>query len=132
MQPFHLNQATVNFFDLGQTTRLYAEVMGLWLHYRSFLGNPYVEVRYEDLVADVEGRVRALLAFVGLEWDAEVLRFHEHVRERDVKTPSYSGVASPICAHAVGQWRNYRAQVEPVAAMLRPFVEAFGYEHDEA
>ncbi|RMF84793.1 MAG: sulfotransferase, partial [Nitrospirae bacterium] len=128
MQPFHLNQANVNFLDLERTARLYAAVMELWFHYREALGNPYLELRYEELVADPEGRARELLAFLGLPWDEAVLRFHELGRE--VRTPSYAAVASPIYREAVGRWRHYREQLAPVAGILQPFVEAFGYESE--
>jgi hypothetical protein len=37
----------------------------------------YAEVRYEDLVADPEGECRRLCHFLGVEFDAAMLRFHE-------------------------------------------------------
>jgi tetratricopeptide (TPR) repeat protein len=128
MQSLLLNQAMVNFLELERTARLYAATMKLWLHYRSFLKLPFLELRYEDLVADLPGQARRLLEFVGLEWDEEVLRFFHHARERDITTPSYSAVASGIYDHAVGRWHNYEKQLVPVKEILAPFVEAFGYK----
>ncbi len=130
MQSFHLNQANVNFLDLERTARLYKAVMELWMHYRSFITNPFFELRYEDLVADPEGRARALLEFVGLPWDDRVLRFYEQAGEHEVRTPSYSGVASPIYRQAVGRWRSYRGEMEGVLDTLSQFVEAFGYAEE--
>lgn len=58
---------------------------GEWRRYveaaRSLAGGPtaerYHEVRYEALVADPEGTLRPLFAFLGEPWDPVVLRFDE-------------------------------------------------------
>jgi hypothetical protein len=39
-------------------------------------------VRYEDLVSDPEAQLRRLCEFCGLEWDAEMLHFHERAASR--------------------------------------------------
>ncbi len=127
MRAFVPNQAMVNFLDLKRTARFYAAAMDLWFHYRDALPLDYLEVRYEDLVADLEGGVRRLLDFLGLPWDDAVLHFYEQAGKRDVTTPSYASVASPIYQHAVGRWRSYEKQLAPILPALAPYVEAFGY-----
>jgi hypothetical protein len=42
----------------------------------------YIEVRYEDLVADPEPQLRRLCEFCGLDWDPDMLRFHERAAAR--------------------------------------------------
>ncbi len=121
------NEAMIHFTDIERTGRLYAAVMGLWLHYRDNLPLAFREQRYEDLVEDFEGQTRALLDFFGLEWTPTVLRFHEQVGERDVCTPSYAAISNPVSNKAVGRWRNYRNQLQPLMQYLDPFVEEFGY-----
>jgi hypothetical protein len=49
---------------------------------------------YENLLADPEGEVRALLAFCGLPYDAACLRFHE--TRRNVRTLSGAQVREPL------------------------------------
>ena len=127
MQPFLPNQAMVNFLTLDQTARFYAAVMDLWRHYRSELGLNYIEVRYEDLVEQFEPTARRLVDFVGEPWDDAVMKYFEHARTRNVRTPSYAAVASPIYSRAVGRWRHYHAQMEPVLEILQPYVAEFGY-----
>lgn len=59
--------------DLGSYTR---DIVSLCDHWRSLyagLGVAVYEVRYEDLVARTDPTVRALLEFVGLEFDAKCL-----------------------------------------------------------
>lgn len=124
---FMLNQAMVNFLDLHRTAKLYAATMDLWLHYRSFIQLPFLEVRYEDLVTDMEFWSRRLVEFAGLEWDDKILKFYDHARERGVKTPSYSAVASPIYDQSVGRWLHYQDELRPILPVLQRFIEAFGY-----
>ena len=127
MQPFLPNQAMVNFLTLDQTARFYVAVMDLWRHYRATLGLACLEVRYEDLVEHFEPSARRLVDFIGEPWDDAVLKYFEHARTRDVSTPSYTAVASPIYTRSIGRWRHYRAQMEPVLEVLRPYVAEFGY-----
>ena len=128
MQSFELNQAMVNFLDLETTTRLYAEVMGLWCHYRTVLQLDAFVYRYEDLVENVENMARKLLDFLGEEWNPTVLCFHEIAKTRYANTPSYQNVTQPIYRKAVGRWRAYNDQLAPHLSVLQPFLEEFGYK----
>ncbi|HEY8467829.1 MAG TPA: sulfotransferase [Solirubrobacterales bacterium] len=42
----------------------------------------YMEIRYEDLVTDTEATVRRVCSFIGLDFDPEMLRYHERAEER--------------------------------------------------
>jgi DNA-binding transcriptional ArsR family regulator len=42
----------------------------------------YLEIRYEDLIADTEATLRRVCEFIELEWDAAVLTYHERAAER--------------------------------------------------
>ena len=62
------NQFTHGFFcayDLETAARHYVRVMDLVQHYRAEMTLRYLPIRYEDIVADQEASVRAMLAFVG-------------------------------------------------------------------
>ena len=128
MQAFEANAATVHFNDLGAAARLYAEVMGLWLELREGAGLDALAFRYEDLVDDPAATVGAICAHLDLDYRDDMLGFHR--RRRPVATPSYRDVAEPVYARAAGRWRNYRAQLSGVQAILAPFVAAFGYPDD--
>ncbi len=128
MQSFEANEAMVHFHSVASAARLYAAVMDLWLEAREAIGEPYLEYRYEDLTADFEGTVREVLAFLGQEWDEGVLRFQEGARKRAISTPSYERVVSAIDRKAVARWRKYEAHMGEALAILRPYVEAFGYD----
>ena len=62
-------------------------------HYRS-IGIPFLEIRYEDLVADQEGKSRKVLEYIGAPWDAACLQHHKS--DRVVKTTTYEQVTQKI------------------------------------
>ena len=90
--------------------------------------NPWLEVRYEDMVDDLESVARRTLGFLGVPWDARVLGFDEHARQKAVRSPTYADVTQPVYKRARGRWRNYQKYLEPHLPKLEPFVKAFGYE----
>ena len=116
-----------HFFRIEDTALLYKAVMELWLQYRDVLKIDYVEYRYEDLVTDLENTARKILDFLDLDWDEQVLQYHDKARQRYITTPSYQGVAQPVYSRSIGRWRNYESQIEPLRESLQPFVETFGY-----
>lgn len=128
MQTFRLNQAMVNFLSIEQSAKFYAAAMNLLKHYQSVLGLKFQVVRYEDMVTDLENEARKLVEFCGEEWDDTVLRYFEHARKRDVSTPSYSAIASPIYSRSIGRWQNYTNQLQPVVTILDPYIKTFGYQ----
>lgn len=128
MQQFNPNVGMIHFLDLEMTGRFYADVMGLWLHYRKILTTPWLEYRYEDLTADFDGTARRVLDFIGVGWDDAVEQYADQARKRDITTPSYESVTQAINKKAVGRWRNYERELEPILPILEPFVKEFGYD----
>ncbi len=87
-------------------------------HWRTALPKGFmIEVRYEDLVADLEGQTRRMLAHIGLDWDPRCLDFH--TTERTVHTASAAQVRRPIYRTSIERWRAYEARLEPLLAELR-------------
>jgi hypothetical protein len=103
-----------NLADLGWYI---GQQMRLMAHWRAVLPNPILTVRHEALVADFPGVLRQMLAFLGVDYDAQCERFYE--TERHVQTASRSQVRQPINADGVGRWRMYERQLEPMIAALK-------------
>ena len=120
----------VNFLSIEQSAKFYAAAMELLEQYQSVLGLKFHIVRYEDMVTDLETEARKLIAFIGEKWDDTVLRYFEHARKRNVSTPSYSAIASPIYSRSIGRWKNYTNQMQPVFSTLAPYIKKFGYLED--
>jgi tetratricopeptide (TPR) repeat protein len=122
-----LNPLSVSFLTLERTARRYALDMGGWLKLRELMPLSWLEVRYEDTVADVSAQARRVLDFLNLPWDPAVLAFRERVQSKAVLSPTYAAVTEPIHTRAIGRWRNYAEYLEPVLPIIEPLVKALGY-----
>lgn len=74
--PVHAANAT--WLELETAVEDYISVMTSWRAIAPMLPNPHAEVRYEDLVVDMESTARRVLEFLGVNWDEDVLNFDEH------------------------------------------------------
>ena len=102
---------------LGRYHRAHARLMG---HWRDVLpAGSFLEVRYENVVENIERQARRLLAYCGLEWDERCLVFHEN--RRPVATASLVQVREPIYSASVGRWRKYSAHLGPLLSALGGF-----------
>ncbi len=128
MQPVDLLPDTASWLTLEGTINHFALIMGLWVAWKPQLGDAALEVRYEDLVENLEGTARRTLDFLGLSWDERVLRFNEHASTKIVRSPTYAEVTQPIFKSSLGRWRNYQKYFEPHLEKLAPFLSAFGYQ----
>ncbi|HEY1772040.1 MAG TPA: sulfotransferase [Gammaproteobacteria bacterium] len=106
--PFAYEQA-----ELGRFYRMYDALM---VHWRAALPGRMLELRYEDLVADLEGQSRRLVAHLELPWDEACLRFHES--SRAVRTASLAQVRRPIYKDSVGRWKRHEKELGPLLLAL--------------
>ena len=129
LQHFSLNDAMANFLDLRATAETYVATMTLWLRYRNDMKLPWLEYRYEDLVAAPEPTLRRIFDFIGQDWRPELLEARRADRDRYVATPSRDAVSQPISARAVGRWRAYAEPLQSVLPILAPWIDYFAYEN---
>lgn len=127
MQLFGLNAALINFLSWTRTGAFYAEVMDLWLFLREIVTLPILEIRYEDIVDDLEASGRKVLAHLGLPWNERLLSFQERARAREINTPSYEAVTKTVNRSAVARWKRYKDRISEIEPNLRRFIDAFGY-----
>jgi tetratricopeptide (TPR) repeat protein len=102
--------------DLQELGHHYLKYRQLMAHWAEVLPMPIFDVRYEDLVQDVEGRSRALVGFCALPWDEACLRFYEN--RRVVNTISYDQVRVPIYTGSIGRWKHYANWLQPLREVL--------------
>lgn len=100
--------------ELGHFYRVYEKMMA---HWRAVLpADRYMEIRYEDVVDDLEGGARRMLNFMGLDWDPACLRYTENPRQ--VRTASFAQVRQPLYRSSIGRWKPYARQLQPLADAL--------------
>ncbi len=110
-------------YDLAELGRYYVRYQRLMAHWHSVLPQGRIfDVRYEDVVADLEGQARRIIAHCGLPWDDRCLAFHEN--ERPVRTASVNQVRQPIYNSAVNRWRVYGQFLTPLLSELGVAVPA--------
>jgi hypothetical protein len=127
MQYLPLNANSVYFLTLERTAQRFANDLGFWQRLREKIGSPWMEVRYEDTVADLERETRRVLEFLGLPWEADVLQYREKLKEKAVASPTYEAVSQPLYTRAIGRWKHYQKFLEPCLPCLASTIEALGY-----
>jgi tetratricopeptide (TPR) repeat protein len=111
-------------YELGELGRYYRAYDAVMAHWRDVLpGGVMLEVRYEDVIDDLEAQARRLVAHCGLAWDPACLAFH--TTARPVHTASAAQVRQPIYRSSIARWRPY-------AAMLTPLFDALGIARADA
>jgi tetratricopeptide (TPR) repeat protein len=103
-------------YDLAELGRYYKAYDALMTHWSNVLPkHRMLEVQYEEVVDDLEGQARRIVAHCGLEWDERCLSFYQ--TKRPVRTASVTQVRQPVYNSSVGRWR-------PDASSLAPLLDA--------
>ncbi len=105
---------TYNLAELGRYYRRYDRLMAHW--HRVLPAQSILDVRYEDVVADLEAQARRIIAHCGLPWDDRCLSFHK--TDRPIRTASATQVRQPIYNSAIGRWRVYEKELGPLLSAL--------------
>ncbi len=112
-------------------------------------GNPgYMEIRYEDLVADAATILQSICAFINLEFDPAMLRYHERAPERlqehrerrsadgrisvthEQRLLNQMQTTKPLDLERVGAWRQVMTadQQQEFVRLAGDALRMFGYE----
>ena len=126
-QNIPLNAANVNFLSFERLAKHYADLMDIWLAVREWEGFAWLEVRYEDTVADLEQEGRRVTEFLGLAWEEGQGRFYEKSRTKQLYSPTYQDVTQPVYSRSVARWRAYEKHLAPILPALEPYCQKFGY-----
>ena len=101
--------------DIARYYRTYVELMA---HWDAVLPGKVLRVSHEDVVKDLEGNVRRILEFCGLEFEAQCVEFYK--TERSIRTASSEQVRRPIFKEGIDQWRNFEPWLGPLKEVLGP------------
>jgi tetratricopeptide (TPR) repeat protein len=116
---FNNGQAhSYDFTELGRYYRNYNRLMTYW--HSVIPSDNFMEIQYEDLVANNEKKSRELISFVGLEWDEACLNFQQN--KRAVRTASIAQIRKPIYQSSISKWKRYETQLGPLLDALEDLV----------
>jgi len=102
-------------YDLVDLARYWIAYDALMKHWKQMLApSQFVDISYEDLVADQHGVSHQLIDFVGLPWQDACLAFERN--PEPTLTASAAQVRQPIYASSVALWRRYENELAPLRA----------------
>ncbi len=104
---------TYSITDIARYYRTYLELMR---HWEMVLPGKVLRVQHEEVVDDLDGNVRRILDFCGLDFEPGCVEFHK--TERSVRTASSEQVRQPIFRDGLDQWKNYESWLEPLKDTL--------------
>ena len=110
-------------YDLEDLGRYYRCYMAMMDHWDEVLPGKVLHLQYEELVRNPEAGIRALLEHCGLAFEPGCLAFHE--TRRSVRTASAEQVRRPLYSSAVGHWRHFERELEPLKRVLGDALERF-------
>lgn len=87
-------------------------------HWRNIPTLKLIHVSYEDMILNTEKTARAVLEFLGLEWDQRCLT--PHTNKYAVETASQWQVRQPIYQKSLEHWRHYEKHLGPLTEILPP------------
>ncbi|MDG1437485.1 MAG: sulfotransferase, partial [Emcibacteraceae bacterium] len=104
-------------YDLEELGRYYARYQELMDHWHNVLEkNQLLDVHYENVVEDLEREARKLIDFIGLEWQDQILDFHN--QKNRVTTASAAQVRKPIYTSSLDRWRVYEKHLGALKNIL--------------
>ena len=99
--------------DISRYYRTYLELMR---HWDRVLPGWVLRVQHEDVVDDLDGSVRRILEFCGLEFEPQCLEFYK--TQRSVRSASSEQVRLPIYREGIEQWKKFEPWLGPLKNSL--------------
>ena len=109
---------------MGKYYRLYAEMMDHWK--KVLPEGAILDVKYENMVHDLEGSSKRLSAHIGVKWSPACMEYHKSTKV--VRTASLAQVRQPIYRSSVNRWRKYEPYLQPLLDEIGDLVEAYETE----
>jgi tetratricopeptide (TPR) repeat protein len=103
-------------YSIEDIARYYRTYLDLMTHWDRVLPGRVLRIWHEDVVDDLEGTVRRMLDFCGLQFEPACVQFHK--TERSVRTASAEQVRQPIFREGLDQWKHYEPWLEPLKQAL--------------
>ena len=125
---FRMTAPLYELLTLEGAAHYYDAVMQLLVRLTGVLTLDICLVRHEDLVSEFAREMKRICEFLDLDWAPAMGDFALRTKSRTVLTPSTAQLVRGLNTEGLGQWRRYRAQMEPLQSLLEPWVKRFEYE----
>jgi tetratricopeptide (TPR) repeat protein len=110
-------------YGVGDIARYYRTYLELMRHWDRVLPGRILRIQHEDVVDDLEGNVRRILEFCGLEFEPGCVEFYKMARS--VRTASSEQVRQPIFREGLEQWKHFEPWLGPLREALGDAVDHY-------
>lgn len=116
------------YTDLEWIARAYRNYVRLMRHWENVLDGilEICDAEYEQVVKDLEGSARRVVASVGLAFHPACLEFDKQRRMASTLEPEQAG--RNVYDTSIGRWRNYERHLGPLIEALGPDLAGFSSE----
>ena len=85
-------------------------------YWREYFSEDIFDIKYEDLVSNLDQYVEEILSFCNLEFEENCLNFHNN--KRIVLTASTNQVRKKIYSSSIERWKKYKKNLKPLIRSL--------------
>jgi tetratricopeptide (TPR) repeat protein len=109
-------EAYFHSYSLEEMARHHVRYRRLMDTWRENFPGQFYDIRYEDVVSDLETNARGLIDYLELPWEDACLNFHK--QENAVSTASATQVREKAHTRSVNRWRKYEKHLQPALDIL--------------
>lgn len=109
-------EAYFHSYSLYEMARHHVRYHRLMDYWRELLPGKFLDVKYEDVVCDLESNARRMINYLDLPWEDACLEFHQ--QDQAVTTASAVQVREKVHTRSVGRWKKYEHQLKPALEIL--------------
>ncbi len=102
-----------NLVELANYYKLYQRIIN---HWKMVMPTKFINVKYEDLVGNLEENVKKILDYCNLDFEKSCVEFYNN--KRSVITSSSLQVRKKIYNSSINRWKNYEDKIEPLINIL--------------
>ena len=125
---FAMSAPAYELLTLEGAARYYVAVTQLFIRLTQLLSLDVCLVRHEDMVSGFAREMVRQCEFLGLDWHPAMADFALRAGTREGGLSAVAQLVRGLGTEGIGRWRRYHRQLEPVAALLEPWVKRFYYD----
>ena len=105
-------------YDLKYLAQYYLEYEKLMEHWEKELPKKIYNIKYEDIIYDIESETKKLLDFCDLSFQKNCISFYNN--PRSITTASSSQVRKELYNSSINKWKNYEDKLSDLINYLKP------------
>ena len=103
-------------YQLTELAQYYIAHHHMMQHWLTVLPNTIHQVAYEDVVDDLAGEAKKLIAYCELDWQEQCIDFQNN--SAPSTTASASQVREKVYRSSAGKWRQFEKELQPIKQLL--------------